>query len=668
VTMDAIDQLIADRMAGKTATQPSAKRPLEGRNESELRQLWRAGRITEEEWRSELAARGKTPQQVADALAYQKGVGLDTKGNLTSSEARAVEALRNAVLPAPAQPPSMPSLNSNFAPPATGVTSSAQAGGISPASLQANNVDPAQATSTAMGWQNPDVYASSGGAVGPAGRTVDQIRGTEYLSDAERDWYLRQTGGAAGGGGASGGSGGGSTPKPVAPNSRADLLNRGALSGPGGAFVLQGQQYRRLNEVVQGEDGQWYIVDPNGQVVGGPYPNQTQANAANVYTQMGPAILGSSQAANIAGRGGLYDPLQNPVFNTASLDQIISAGAQKGAQPGELLGTTNVFGDPLDLTLGAIPDYGGMQLLPDGTFTGQTGDMSVGWGSYGVSQPNLDTATRAGDSLGFLPMSTLDRLTPADRIAVGQALEQFRALDPSFNPNPQGVKSTYDQQVKALLAAANVDQNEWFPEPFAAGGSIATMPHPMMRMRRLPWSWIPDRMPRMPMQRPLVEDEINPIAEPGTPATYGNIPGREHMSWLAPNATPSSWAWYLAQKDAREREADAFKGSNVTGTGQPWPFNMGGNIMTRPHPMYANGGNMLTGSEPLDVIGQYSGQRVATIGEPNALNGGLPTREVLNITPLEPSVPMVTPNGRGKPLPLEDPVMRLQKMRKVVAK
>ena len=42
----------------------------------------------------------------------------------------------------------------------------------------------------------------------------------------------------------------------------------------------------------------------------------------------------------------------------------------------------------------------------------------------------------------------------------------------------------------------------------------------------------------------------------------------------------------------------------------------------------------------MTVMGDWSGNPYARIGEPNALTGGQPTREVMNVTPMEPSVPM----------------------------
>jgi hypothetical protein len=63
-------------------------------------------------------------------------------------------------------------------------------------------------------------------------------------------------------------------------------------------------------------------------------------------------------------------------------------------------------------------------------------------------------------------------------------------------------------------------------------------------------------------------------------------------------------------------------------------------------PRMDEGGAMVTGNEPMTVVGDMTGNPYATIGEMNALTGQ-PTRESLNVTPLEPSVPMQ--GGMGAP-------------------
>ena len=61
---------------------------------------------------------------------------------------------------------------------------------------------------------------------------------------------------------------------------------------------------------------------------------------------------------------------------------------------------------------------------------------------------------------------------------------------------------------------------------------------------------------------------------------------------------------------------------------------------------FAGGGSMMV-DEPITAYGEYSGEPRFTMGEPNALTGGAPTREVMNVTPLEPSSPMDMPSQQA---------------------
>src|SRR3990167_5591134 len=82
-----------------------APRPLEPYSGTELRQLWRAGRISEQEWNAELVARGDSAQSANDEIARQKNIGVSTaastRGQLTASEAAAVSSLKASAPPPP---------------------------------------------------------------------------------------------------------------------------------------------------------------------------------------------------------------------------------------------------------------------------------------------------------------------------------------------------------------------------------------------------------------------------------------------------------------------------------------------------------------------------------------------------------------------------------------
>ena len=100
-----VKDFIAANTGGAGATPAPTQRPLQERSSSELRQLWRAGRITEDEWRGELQARGSSAQGAADEIAKQKTTGVSTaastRGQLTASEQAAVTALQGSALPTP---------------------------------------------------------------------------------------------------------------------------------------------------------------------------------------------------------------------------------------------------------------------------------------------------------------------------------------------------------------------------------------------------------------------------------------------------------------------------------------------------------------------------------------------------------------------------------------
>src|SRR3990167_2499110 len=74
-TQTLAQQIAAEILAGESGTAP---RPLESYSGTELRQLWRAGRISEDDWRAELVARGDSAQSANDEIARQKNIGVST--------------------------------------------------------------------------------------------------------------------------------------------------------------------------------------------------------------------------------------------------------------------------------------------------------------------------------------------------------------------------------------------------------------------------------------------------------------------------------------------------------------------------------------------------------------------------------------------------------------
>ena len=166
-----VKDFIAANTGGAGATPTPARRPLQERSSSELRQLWRAGRISEDEWRGELQARGSSAQGAADEIAKQKTTGVSTaastRGQLTASEQAAVTALQGSALPSSTTQEGRPASQGTAQQPmATGA-----GGGALIEGQGANGGTP---------------------SAGPGGRTFEQVTGTDYLSQEERAWYLSE--------------------------------------------------------------------------------------------------------------------------------------------------------------------------------------------------------------------------------------------------------------------------------------------------------------------------------------------------------------------------------------------------------------------------------------------------------------------------------------------
>lgn len=320
------------------------------------------------------------------------------------------------------------------------------------------------ATSTATAMNPTGAVSAAGGSsstVGPGGRTLDQVRGTQYVNDEERAWYLSLTGGkpsssasgtaktsspSSGSGGASGG-GGIATPEPaVVPNSAQDFQNRGALGlkNNGGTLLLNGQQYRNNTTPIQNPaDKLWYNTGPDGQPQGAGFKSETAANLAQEYTSAGTAVtskLGNSPLAKGAAQGGFsrtFAPEESN-FRTIGMDQQIAAGATAGNQRGDILGTiSNNTKTPLDITLGGISEGGGITPVGNNeSFTGQIpGGPSIGMSSI-LGNNGVNTQYWLSQMSG-LPPSEIAKLkinTPEKALQFQQGVETARAtgMMPNF--------------------------------------------------------------------------------------------------------------------------------------------------------------------------------------------------------------------------------------------
>src|SRR3990167_10139203 len=91
-------QIAAEILAGESG---KPKRPLEDIDATTLRHMWRAERITEAEYESELTARGYRAEEIAREKQTGISTAASTRGQLTGEEARGVTAQRNLPPPAP---------------------------------------------------------------------------------------------------------------------------------------------------------------------------------------------------------------------------------------------------------------------------------------------------------------------------------------------------------------------------------------------------------------------------------------------------------------------------------------------------------------------------------------------------------------------------------------
>lgn len=220
----AIAEAIAGGGGGGGGTATQQRRELEAYSETELRQLWRAERITEEQWKAELVARGASQQAAADSVARAKNVGVSTavktRGELTASEQAAVDSLRAS---APPPPPQMPPF-SPYSP--------------SPQSDPQRPYDQNQILTSRYPEFGQQAAGASG--TGPAGRTFDEVTGKDYLSAEERTWYLAEAKRRGGGGGGGASTGGGSTASTSRTSSGGGSGGGGGSSTGGGGSMATG--------------------------------------------------------------------------------------------------------------------------------------------------------------------------------------------------------------------------------------------------------------------------------------------------------------------------------------------------------------------------------------------------------------------------------------------
>ena len=277
---------------GTTTKTPEKESWLATYSPTQLRYAYRAGQIDENEWQAELVARGETVQSAKAEIEKQKTVGVSTaaktKGQLTAAEQNGVDALARTGAPA-----GRPQLYDSWESPAN-----AKAG-----------------ISTVSGEPMGQNGAGSG-AVGPGGRTLAQVKGTEYVNDAERAWYLSET--------AKGGSSGSSTGSTAA---RSTSSGAGGSTASGGSRVAATSATDKAGSTfsVKGADG---ITDN--------WREFTRADGSTYYRN-----LQTNDVSDLLPRAQAEKP--PPVKK--------SPGLQQAEQAGKILTTLNggnagVFDDP----------------------------------------------------------------------------------------------------------------------------------------------------------------------------------------------------------------------------------------------------------------------------------------------------------------------------------
>lgn len=223
-------------------------------------------------------------------------------------------------------------------------------------------------------------------------------------------------------------------PPPPAANTPADFAQRGGMVVPGqsGRILLNGQQNINFNAAPQqGPDGLWYN-SPNTP----GFKSETAARMAQTYSNAGPALtsrLGNSPTAKASQNGGFaktFAPGESN-FNTVGLDESIAAGATKGSQPGDILGTiSNNSGRFLDITQGGISEGGGLTPVGNNeSFTGQIpGGPSVGMSSI-LGNGGVNTQYWLSQMSGLPPSEAakLNINTPEKALQFQQAVETSRA-------------------------------------------------------------------------------------------------------------------------------------------------------------------------------------------------------------------------------------------------
>lgn len=602
--------------------------------------------------------------------------------------------------------------------------------------------------------------------MGPAGRTFAQVTGNEYLSDAERAWYLSQVKGGSmtqevdefgfpvmGGAAPAAPTAAAAAPAAAAPAGAPE----GAIPLPGGGYmiyvpavgdyaVFMPKASPYVGEPATVEFSGWRSAAPGAAGAAPPTPRSltydAQGNAYLLDTRTGettpiPTLnkgAGGGQAQGAVTEAQLHQAGASFGVGYATLggqrytrnpDGSYSISGSVQAQPKTRLQAA------AEASAAARGALGGTPASPSPALTGTPGAAAQGDIGYGMEpngQPYIPPRV-AGPEVTYnydlMGNKTAAGVNLQDLGAGSQSISLANArtmlmqgyIRPTGNPEQDLMAAMALEQRKAQWLAEGVPPAEIDRRLQAEAG--ATSPQDKAKLQTLMGAFGPWGEPKMVFDKPAVnsssiaelmalfgqvpeedvmgyaaggEVEVDPLAsqpagfEPGaynpvlglrkvlnpyydaadlTPPPYAasqyvypntlRSPGgnaanmimrmrwqeeqrRRHPRAYEPKP-PKSPYWdqiqgrWITQETAAPAAAPAAAPTAIPPELWAW-------LQANKPPGMAQGGQVQTVAEPIVGMGAYSGRPQFTLGEPNALTGGAPTRETLTVTPNEASAPM----------------------------
>ena len=433
-----------------------------------------------------------------------------------------------------------------------------------------------------------------------------------------------------------------------------------------------------------------------------PAPATAAVPAGGGFGATGPGWTGSP--ADLSGNQ-YVDQINSLLATGAPYESSIAAGAQGvGMDPGQILGAAGVklSGNPLE-------DYAAaMGIMAQRAMLTQPGAIGEGQSPTQI-QTLMDTASAGGTGLGYSfsnpnlqqQKATIGRSGGAKPITVSID-EYLKLFAPYEEPTLPGLATggtvSTDEIGRPLTPQENVLQASGFsplqPTPNENIndylGRTASMPgsteppapalnaygkSPSMGAgltgARFDTRWgsfqqVRDRtgdLRYMNEKGQLLPWNFNPYFQTENYAAMARAPqGLANMLRVPIQHLPKEFVngaydnpWLGFSEDAMAGWAsggDGGGGAGGAGVAGPGPARLGFDAYREKGISSTQGmaqGGQVMVDEPIVGMGMNSGQPQFTLGEPNALTGGQPTREVMNVTPLEPSVPLPMDGGMGAP-------------------